>query len=185
MTARILGTAVAAAALLIGSAVAASPVSAQDNVRGSVFFPAEWAPVAQCGGGEVIGLAFEVDFTRHEMYGSDGEVLRERLTMVYKGWLEDLSSGERSGPVMGTRNILFDYVADRYTNSGNMRSMTLPGVGKVFQYSGHEVWELEADELIVKHGPTVDELSPGGAVTVCQAMGLSGGIPMEPPNVHD
>ena len=183
MTARILGTAMATAALATGSIVAATPASAQENVRGSVTLPSEGA-VVECDGDVGIGLTFDVDFVFHWTY-DDAGLVRERLTLRYTGYFEYLSTGERSTPVRGTGNTVTDYADGTRTTSGNGRSMTMPGVGTVLHEAGHAVFDLETGQLLVSHGPAVNEATPEGAQLVCAAMGLSGGVPLEPPNVHD
>jgi len=169
MTARILGTAMATAALATGSIVAATPASAQENVRGSVTLPSEGA-VVECDGDVGIGLTFDVDFVFHWTY-DDAGLVRERLTL--------------RSPVRGTGNTVTDYADGTRTTSGNGRSMTMPGVGTVLHEAGHAVFDLETGQLLVSHGPAVNEATPEGAQLVCAAMGLSGGVPLEPPNVHD
>ena len=183
MKARILGTAAAALALAAGSAVGATSAAAQDNVRGTVSFPAD-VPVVECSGGVGIGLAFDVDYIFHWTY-EDGALVRERLVLTYTGYFENLSTGERSAPVRGTGNTVVDVVEGTRTISGSGRSMTLPGVGKVLHEAGHTVLDHESGEVLLTHGPVVNEATPEGAQLVCQAMGLSGGVPLEPPNVHD
>lgn len=183
MTARILGTAGAAAALLVGSVLGATPASAQENFRGSVTFPAD-APVVECDGGVGIGLTFDVDFTFHWTYDEDA-LVRERLILRYTGYFENLATGERSAPVRGTGNTVTDYADGTRTTSGSGRSMTMPGVGTVLHEAGHAVFDLETGQLLISHGPTVNEATTEGAKLVCSAMGLSGGVPLEPPNVHD
>lgn len=181
-TCRLAGTAAAIAALAGGSLATATPASAQDNLRGTVSFPL--APVVECDGGVVIGLAFDVGYVFHWTY-DDGALVRERLILNYTGWFENLSTGERSTPVRGTGNTVVDFVDGTRTISGSGRSMTMPGVGTVLHEAGHTVIDHESGEVIVSHGPTVNEATPEGAQLVCQAMGLTGGIPLAPPDVHD
>lgn len=183
MNARILGTAVAAAALVTGSVVGASSAAAQENYRGTVSFPAD-TPLVECDGGVGIGLALDVAYIYHWTYDDIG-LVRERLILSYTGYFENLSTGERSVPVRGTGNTAVDVAAGTRTISGTGRSMTMPGIGKVLHEAGHAVLDHETGEVLIAHGPTVNEASPEGAQLVCQAMGLSGGIPLEPPNVHD
>jgi len=183
MTARILGTAVAAAALATGSVIAATSASAQENFRGSVTLPSE-GPVVECDGGVGIGLTFDVDFSFHWAYDEDA-LVRERLILRYTGYFENVTTGERSTPVRGTGNTVTDYTDGTRTTSGSGRSMTMPGVGTVLHEAGHAVFDLASGELLISHGPTVNEATPEGAKLVCSLMGLSGGVPLEPPDVHD
>lgn len=46
------------------------------------------------------------------------------------------------------------------------------------------MFDLETEKLVVSHGPAVNESTPEGARLVCTAMGLTGGVPTEPPDVH-
>ena len=183
MKARILGTAAAALALATGSIVGATSAAAQENVRGTVSFPAD-TPVVECDGGVGIGLALDVDFGYHWTY-EGGDLVQERLILNYTGYFENLTTGERSAPVRGTGNTVVDVVEGTRTISGTGRSMTMPGVGKVLHEAGHVVLDHESGEVLFEHGPIVNEATPEGAQLVCQAMGLSGGTPLEPPNVHD
>jgi hypothetical protein len=183
VTPRNLGTAAAVATLLAGSVIGATPASAQENFRGSVTFPAD-APVVECDGGVGIGLTFDIDFTFHWTY-DESALVRERLTLRYTGYFENLDTGERSTPVRGTGNTVTDYADGTRTTSGSGRSMTMPGVGTVLHEAGHAVFDLETGQLLVSHGPTVNEATPEGAQLVCSAMGLTGGVPLEPPDVHD
>ena len=182
MKARILGTAVTAAALVTGSLVGATSAAAQEHVRGTVSFPV--APVVECDGGVQIGLAFDVAYIYHWTYEGD-ELVRERLVLHYTGYFENLSTGERSTPVRGTGNTVVDFAEGTRTISGTGRSMTVPGVGKVLHEAGHVVVDHGSGEVLVAHGPTVSEATPEGAQLVCQAMGLTGGTPLAPPDVHD
>jgi hypothetical protein len=182
MKARIVGTAVAAAALVTGSVVGATSAAAQENYRGTVSFPI--APVVECDGGVVIGLILDVDYIYHWTY-DEGGLVRERLILNYRGYFENLATGERSVPVRGTGNTVVDFAEGTRTISGTGRSMTMPGVGKVLHEAGHVILDHESGEVLFEHGPTVNEATPEGAQLVCQAMGLTGGVPLEPPDVHD
>ena len=111
--------------------------------------------------------------------------MRERLILNYTGYFENLTTGDRSTPVRGTGNTVVDFADGTRTISGTGRSMTMPGVGKVLHEAGHVILDNESGEVLFEHGPVVNEATPEGAQLVCQAMGLSGGIPLEPPDVHD
>lgn len=63
--------------------------------------------------------------------------------------------------------------------------MTMPGIGTVLHEAGHAMFDLKTRQLLISHGPAVNESTPEGAKLVCSAMGLSGGVRLEPPNVHD
>lgn len=171
------------AGALLGAASATPAAAAGPEIfRGSVSLPA--APVVECDGGVTLALAFDVDFTNTWTY--DGDVLvRERLLLRYTGHVENLSTGERSVPVRGTGNTVVDLVDGTRSVSGNGRSMTMPGVGTVLHEAGHAVFDHETGELLVSHGPVVSEATAEGAQLLCAAMGLTGGTPLEPPNVHD
>lgn len=173
-----------AATAAVGAVTLALPAtaSAEDNLRGSVSFPV--APVVQCDGGVQIGLGFDVDYTFHWTYEAD-ELVRERLTLRYSGWFENLATGARSVPVRGTGNTVVDFVDGTRTVSGSGRSMTMPGIGVVLQDAGHSVIDDATGELLVGHGPMLNEATPEGARLVCAAMGLTGGVPLAPPDVHD
>ena len=80
---------------------------------------------------------------------------------------------------------MVDFADGTRTISGTGRSVTMPGVGKVLHDAGHVILDNESDEVLFEHGPVVNEATPEGAQLVCQAMGLSGGTPLEPPDVHD
>ena len=182
MKARTLGAA-AATALVVGASMAVpASASAQENYRGTVSFPV--APVVECDGGVEIGLAFDVGFIYHWTY-DEGELVQERLILSYTGYFENLATGERSTPVRGTGNTVVDFADGTRTISGAGRSMTMPGVGKVLHEAGHVVIDQESGEVLFEHGPVVNEATPEGAQLVCQAMGLSGGVPLAPPDVHD
>ena len=182
MKERILGTAVTAAALVAGSVVGAASAAAQENLRGTISFPVR--PVVACDGGVEIGLAFDVGYIYHWTYEGD-DLVRERLILTYTGYFENLSTGERSVPVRGTGNTVVDFADGTRTISGTGRSMTMPGVGKVLHEAGHAVLDHESGEVLLSHGPTVNEATPEGAQLVCQGMGLTGGTPLAPPDVHD
>jgi len=182
MKARILGVAAGTLALVGASMAVPASASAQENYRGTVSFPV--APVVECDGGVQIGLGFDVAYSYHWTY-EEGELVRERLILNYTGYFENLSTGERSAPVRGTGNTVVDFAEGTRTISGSGRSMTMPGVGKVLHEAGHAVLDHETGEVLMEHGPTVNEATAEGAQLVCQAMGLTGGVPLEPPDVHD
>ena len=179
---RLAGTVAATTAMAAASLAAAAPASAQENLRGSVSFPA--APVVECDGAMQIGLGFDVDLTFHWTYEGDA-LVRERLTMRYTGQFANLSTGEVSTPVRGTSNTVIDLTEGTLTASGNPRSMTMPGVGVVLHEAGRFVLDLETGQVLVERGPKLNETTPEGARLVCEAMGLTGGTPLEPPDVHD
>jgi len=175
--------AAAATAVVVGASLAVpASASASENYRGTVSFPVE--PVVQCDGGVEVGLGFDVDYIYHWTYEGD-RLVRERLILNYTGYFENLATGDRSAPVRGTGNTVVDFAAGTRTISGSGRSMTMPGVGKVLHEAGHVVLDHESGEVLFEHGPGVNEATPEGAQLVCQAMGLTGGIPLEPPDVHD
>ncbi|WP_377641809.1 hypothetical protein [Oryzobacter terrae] len=180
---RLAGTTLAVAALATASVAGATAASAQEVLRGSLSFPAD-TPVVECDGGVGIGLALDVDYAYHWTYEGD-ELVQERLILRYSGWFENQSTGERSDTVRGTGNTVVDFVAGTRTLSGTGRSMTLPGVGKVLHEAGHSVLVHETGEVLSTHGPLVNEATAEGARSVCAAMGLTGGVPLEPPDVHD
>jgi len=183
MNTRILGTLVTAAALVTGSVVGATSAAAQENFRGAVSLPAE-APLVECDGGVGISLALDVDYIYHWTY-DEGGLVRERLILNYTGYFVNLSTGDRSAPVRGTGNTVWDLTEGTRTISGTGRSMTMPGVGKVLHEAGHVVIDEESGEVLFEQGPGVNEATPEGAQLVCQAMGLTGGVPLEPPDVHE
>ena len=183
MKARILGVGAATAALVTGSMMGATSASAQENDRGSITFPADTA-IVECDEGVGIGLALDVRYSFHWTY-EESELVRERLILNYTGYFENLTTGERSAPVHGTGNALTDFAEGTRTVSGTGRSMTMPGIGKVLHEAGHYVLDAESGEVLIEHGPSLNESTLEGAQLVCQAMGLSGGVPLEPPNVHD
>jgi hypothetical protein len=182
MKARTLGAAAATAVVVGASLAVPASASASENYRGTVSFPVE--PVVQCDGGVEVGLGFDVDYIYHWTYEGD-RLVRERLILNYTGYFENLATGDRSGAVRGTGNTVVDFAAGTRTISGSGRSMTMPGVGKVLHEAGHVVLDHESGEVLFEHGPGVNEATPEGAQLVCQAMGLTGGIPLEPPDVHD
>ena len=182
MKARTLGAAAATAVVVGASMAVPASASAQENYRGTVSFPV--APVVECDSGVEIGLAFDVGFIYHWTY-DEGELVQERLILSYTGYFENLATGERSTPVRGTGNTVEDFAEGTRTISGAGRSMTMPGVGKVLHEAGHVVIDQESGVALFEHGPVVNEATPEGAQLVCQAMGLTGGTPLAPPDVHD
>ena len=170
------------AAVATASVAGATAAQAQENVRGSISFPA--SPLVVCDGGVEIGMPLDVDFTFHWTY--EGEALvQERLTMRYTGRFVNLSTGETSTPVRGTSNTLVDLVDGTLTSSGSPRTMTMPGVGTVLLEAGHFVIDQQTGEVVVERGPKLNESTVEGAQAVCAAMGLTGGVPLTPPDVHD
>ena len=183
MRPRTLGAAAAAAAALITVSMALpASASASDNLRGTVTFPTE--PVVECDVGVQIGLGFDVRYVFHWTFAGE-DLVRERLILNYTGHFENLATGERSAPVHGTGNTVTDFVDGTRTISGSGRSMTMPGLGKVLHEAGHVVIDDESGEALFQKGPSVNEATPEGAKLVCQTMGLTGGEPLEPPDVHD
>jgi len=181
-TRRTLGAAAASAALIAASMVLPASASASENFRGTLTFPTE--PVVECDGGVQIGLGFDVAYAYHLTYAGE-ELVRERLIMNYTGYFENLDTGDRSAPVRGTGNTVTDFVKGTRTISGTGRSMTMPGLGKVLHEAGHMVVDHESGEVLFQKGPLVNEATPEGAKLVCQVMGLTGGEPLEPPDVHE
>ena len=182
MRARTLGAAAATAALVAASIVLPASASASENIRGTVTFPTD--PVVECDEGVKIGLGFDVKYLIHLTFTGD-DLVRERLILNYTGHFENLDTGEQSTPVHGTANTVTDYVNGTRTTSGTGRSMTMPGFGKVLHEAGHVVFDNESNEVLFQKGPAVNEATPEGAKLVCQAMGLTGGVPLPPPDVHD
>lgn len=172
-----LAAAGAAGAVVIGSAVPATASEGRTEVtRGSVSLPI--APAVECGDGAIVGLAFDVVYTEHTTTDASGALVRTRLTIRYDGAFVDLFTGARSDTVHGTANSMLDFTTGLHTVSGNQRSLTVPGEGKVLHEAGHVVLDLESGDALVERGPKLGEVTVEGAEAVCGLFGRTGGSPL-------
>lgn len=152
-----------------GAAAAAPPL------RDTIFI-VEPAPVTTCAGGETISVYFEVSYRQWETYAPDGTPETLKLNMVYTGAFVNDATGAEV-PHQGTRSILFDFVNDYYSDSGNHRTLTQPGEGWVLKRAGRfEATVTNPDVATFISGPDFHEMSPGvdTSAVVCGLFGLEG-----------
>jgi hypothetical protein len=123
---------------------------------------------AVCSGGEEI--LFSVDSGYAVTRATESGVA---VNMTYRLSYTLLSSGEVVG-ARGARRIVLDFAAGTITESGNYRSLQLPGEGWVMKGAGRKVWDMTAPESappVWEAGPTLsveDEVS-----LACRIFGLT------------
>ena len=142
-----------------------------------LHFAAADHPSVQCADGTLVGIGFEVRRRWLGFSDSDGAPTRDQLQRRYDGVIERLDTGATLPFGHGTVNTTFDYVRGIVTQSGSYRSVAWPGEGIVMHSVGHEVFDLETDQLLSEAGPKVDEVS--NPELLCAAFGLPGGVSLE------
>ncbi|SOC52351.1 hypothetical protein [Ornithinimicrobium cerasi] len=152
-----------------GAAMAAPPL--QDTI--TIVEP---APVTTCADGETISVYFDVSYRQWETFAEDGTPETLKLNMVYTGAFVNDATGDEV-PLQGTRSIVFDFVNDSYSDSGNHRTLTQPGEGWVLKRAGRYLSTASnPDVATFISGPDFHEMSPGVDTSrvVCGLFGLEG-----------
>lgn len=140
----------AAASTVLAALGVMVPAQAAENIRESVSF--EPFPVLTCDGGEVITVGFDLDRTMHNTYAEDGELTLQKRTINYTGTFR-VEGTDLAYPFRGTRIVTLDFANNRFISTGNVRTVTVPGEGVVFHYTGRVVDDLETGELLFSSGP--------------------------------
>lgn len=112
--------------------------------------------VAECAdGGQVTG-PLEGSISRHPKFDREGNMISLSLNMEYKMTWTLSTTGESVHP-HGTRHIVFDFVNGTGTDTGNYRTLTIAGEGRVLKSAGRTISDLESEEILFKSGPNIVE----------------------------
>jgi hypothetical protein len=168
MNVRRVTSSLATAALLTGAAIA---TAAGANAAGTGREPItghEPFVIATCAGGEdvIAGVDGYVNNSR-ELLDSDGFVVGMVINIRYR-LSSTLSTTREVFYSHGTARIHLDFVSGIVTETGNSRTMTLPGEGWVIKNAGRTVSDLATGEVTWKAGPATAE----DATILCGLFGL-------------
>jgi len=165
-------TAIGATALAICAATGL-PASATDNSRSSIVFGQE--PVAACENGEIITLGFDIVRNIHFTYDKSGEPTLMRRNVNYTGMIQ-VDGTDQKYTFQGAIMFTHDYVSGLFTRTGNVRTVTQPGLGTVIHDAGRTVADLEdPDKLYFGAGPKESDLDQDELdAAYCGVFGLSG-----------
>lgn len=97
------------------------------------------------------------------------------LNMEYKmTWTLD-TTGESVYP-HGTRHLVLDFVKGTFTETGNYRTLTVAGEGRVLKYAGRAVSLLDSEIPFWKSGPDIADIGVPEVDNdlVCGVFGLDG-----------
>jgi hypothetical protein len=165
----------ATTALLTVTVTGASVAGAAPPLRDNILI-VEPFPVTTCSGGETISVYFDVNYRQWDTFAADGSQSTLKLNMVYTGAFVNDATGEEV-PLHGTRSIVFDFVNDYYSDTGNHRTLTHPGEGWVLKRAGHfESTASNPEVATFISGPDFHEMSPGvdTSAVLCGMFGLEG-----------
>ena len=161
---RVRGT-LATAAVLAGAAIGAAggAAAAPEPITGHEPFV-----IATCAGGEEILAGVEGSVSNErEILDANGDVVGVVLNIRYTLSSTLTTTGETLY-AHGTARLALDFVAGTLTESGNSRTMTLPGEGWVLKNAGRTVSDLWTGDVLWKAGPA----SPEDAAFQCGQFGL-------------
>ena len=161
MPSRLRTAALAATALIALSAAPAEAAGARQPITGHDPFVG-----AVCSGGEQIVFSVESGYFTERP--TDTGVA---INMHYRLRATLETTGETVG-YRGSQRVVLDFVAGTITESGNGRTMTLPGEGWTVKTAGHRVWDMYADpgaDPLWAAGPLVEE----DAEILCPLFGLT------------
>jgi hypothetical protein len=112
--------------------------------------------VAECADGAQVDGPLEGSYSEHPRFDRQGNLISVALTMEYKmTWT--LSTTGASVYPHGTRHLVFDFVEGTITETGNYRTLTVSGEGRVLKYAGRSVLDL-ATGAMAKSGPAVADI---------------------------
>jgi hypothetical protein len=157
-----------ALALVLASAPAAHAGNRQDiGDHGDVV-------VAECADGGNVTGPLEGSVSFHERLAKDGSLMALSLSMEYKMTWTLSTTGQSVYP-HGTRHLVFDFADGTVTESGNYRTLTVAGEGRVLKYAGRSVLDLESGEWW-KKGPDVADIGDPSFDNdlVCSLFGIDG-----------
>lgn len=113
--------------------------------------------VAECADGAQVNTTLTGGYSEHPRFDEQGNLTRLALNMQYTmTWT--LSSTGASVHPHGTRHVVFDLVAGTITDTGNYRTLTIAGQGRVLKYAGRTVLDLQTGQLLSKSGPDVADI---------------------------
>jgi hypothetical protein len=166
MNARQLASSLATAALLACTTIATAggaSASGREPITGHEPFV-----IATCAGGEDVlaGVDGYVNNSR-DLLDSDGNVVGAVINIAYR-LSSTLSTTGEVFYAHGTARLHLDFVAGTLTETGNSRTMTLPGEGWVIKNAGRTVSDLATGAVTWKAGPATAE----DATILCGLFGL-------------
>lgn len=143
----------AGAVLLLGLAAPAAHAGNRTPIGGDH----EFVVVAECADGAQVDGTLDGEYSEHWRFDKAGSPLSLSYMMEYKMTWTLSSTGESVYP-HGTRHIVFDYVDGTLTDTGNYRTLTVAGEGRVLKKTGREVLDMATWERLSKSGPDVADI---------------------------
>ncbi len=111
---------------------------------------------------------YDVIRTVTDFYDNEGNLVREVLDVRFIGTATNDLTG-KTIPVNGVRHITLDFVEERFTETGVLRHVTVPGTGIVLHDSGRLVAPLEEGlEPLFVAGP--HQLAEDDVAEFCAAL---------------
>lgn len=166
-------TAAVTAASAVAVLVAAVPAHAWDLNERSPLPPdlAIPEPVATCGDGQTVTLAFTGMRNVHRNFDDSGDPVYEMRTIRYTGTFA-VEGTPMIHTFPGTRVITIDIANNLFTSVGNYRTVPIPGSGLALHETGRYVQDWDGEERYFSAGPKFSEYAPGGAAAVCGIFNL-------------
>ena len=130
--------------------------------------------VAECADHAQVDGTLDGSYSAHPRFDEQANLISLALTMEYKmTWT--LSTTGASVHPHGTGHLVFDYVEGTITETGNFRTLTVAGEGRVLKYAGRSVLDLATGEM-VKSGPDVADIGVPEVDNdlVCGLFGVAG-----------
>lgn len=156
----------AAAAGLVAGTLLATPADAADVEHFALDYYEPFVIASCAGGHDIENHLTDGRGTLVVRQGTDGTQIVE-LNLRYTMRYTDLATGE-THTAQGTRHLTIDdsgYVTD----SGNHRSLSVPGEGHVLKQAGHKVFDATSDQVVWNAGPLEGDED---AARVCAIFGL-------------
>lgn len=112
--------------------------------------------VAWCADGAHVDGPLDGSYSEHSRFHRQGNLISLALTMEYKmTWT--LSTTGASVYPHGTRHLMLDFIEGTITDTGNYRTLTVEGEGRVLKHAGRSVLDLATGEM-TKSGPDVADI---------------------------
>jgi hypothetical protein len=156
--------------LVAGLALAAPAVASADSrvvVEKNLRLTRDWSGNTDCAGMS-FSEHYDVRRTITDVYADDGELRREVVHVHFTGTATNEATGG-SIPVDGTRNMVFDFEAGTFTETGVIRHVTARGEGIVLHDAGRWIEDLD-DETVVLFSGGHHQLRTGDLSGFCSAL---------------
>ncbi len=163
---------IAITASLVAAVLAVAPASALTRVviEARSVAPLLFDGLDACLAG--YGFTYTGEYTRTRTIthylDAEGSLVREVWAIHFDGIETNDADPTKSLVVNGERRLVFDYIANTFTETGTLRHVTAPGAGVVLLQVGKSVAPLEGGAAYFEAGP--HQLNAGDVDAFCAAL---------------